>query len=268
MRFLFAVLLLALPLGMATAAPSPDLWKYWSQHDNQNQENIDHAAFTRLLKKYVVADGSLNRVRYGAVGKADKKALEDYIGRLEDTKITGYRKSEQQAYWINLYNAVTVDLIVENYPVKSIRKIGGGLFSAGPWDDKIITVEGKPMSLNDIEHRILRPLWKTPLNHYGVNCASIGCPNLRSQAYTGQNVTQALRANARDYINSARGAKFSNGELQVSKIYDWFNVDFGGSQTAVISHLRQYATPERSAKLDAAGGIDDYYYDWSLNDAK
>lgn len=270
MRLLIAAFLLASFSHTALAAPSPDLWKYWSQHAPDNEKTIDHSAFTAFLQANTVKDEKLklNRIRYGAVSSADKKTLKDYIKALESTKITQYNRGEQQAYWINLYNAVTVELVVDKYPVDTIRDIGGGLFSGGPWDEKLITVEGKAMTLNDIEHRVLRPIWPGPLNHYGVNCASIGCPNLRTEAYTAENLEESLRANAKAYVNSPRGVRFDDGDLQASKIYDWFSSDFGNSEQALISHLRQFAEPALSARLDAASGIDSYYYDWSLNGAE
>ncbi len=270
MRFTLAFLVLIGFCSAALAAPQPELLPHWKNHAPDSEKSIDHSAVTGFLQKYVVADPKLklNRVRYGAVSAADKKGLKTYIKQLEDTKITQYNRGEQRAYWINLYNAVTLDVVMDNYPVESIRKIGGSLFSGGPWDEKLITVEGKSLTLNEIEHEILRPIWPDPLNHYGVNCASIGCPNLRKEAYTSKNLMQALRANAKDYVNSPRGAKFNGDALEVSKIYDWFAVDFGGSEQAVISHLRKYAEPKLSAQLDAADGVSDYFYDWSLNDAK
>lgn len=270
MRLALAFVFLAGFAGIANAAPKPDLWKVWSAYAPDSTQTIDHTAFTQFLQKYVVKDTKLklNRVRYSQVSNADKKALKAYIKRLEGIKITHYNRDVQRAYWMNLYNAETLNLVLEHYPVSSIKKIGGGFFSSGPWDEKLLTVEGKELSLNDIEHRILRPIWTDPLNHYGVNCASVGCPNLRMQAFTGKDVTKALRANATAYINSPRGVRFKDGKLEVSEIYDWFSVDFGGTQQAVISHLRQYAAPALSAKLDAAKGIDGYMYNWSLNDAK
>ena len=274
MRFTLALPLLFTILtsfsSLAIAAPTIDLWPYWEKHTENSEKTIDHSEFSSVLQNNVVLDKSLNltRVRYGSFSAEDKKTLKAYIKRLEGTKITQYNRDEQYAYWINLYNAVTVDLVVSNFPVESIKEIGGGFFSGGPWDEKLITVEKKRLTLNDIEHRILRPIWKNPLTHYGVNCASIGCPNLRMEAFTGENVLTALRANAEDYINSPRGVKFEGGALQASKIYNWFAVDFGSSEQAVISHIRQFAAPKLSAKLDAASGIGGYYYDWSLNGAK
>jgi hypothetical protein len=154
--------------------------------------------------------------------------------------------------------------------VESIKDIdiSPGFFSVGPWDKKLVTVEGKELSLNDIEHRILRPLWQDPRIHYAVNCASLGCPNLRRQAYTATTAEEMLRKGAREYINHPRGAKVKKGDLIVSSIYNWFEEDFGGSEAAVIDHLTQYAAPKLKSRLDGINSIDDYRYDWSLNKAE
>ncbi|MES1942652.1 hypothetical protein PC39_00955 [Salinisphaera sp. PC39] len=254
--------------GAAAAAPEAEPWPRWKEHDPTSEATIDHGAWSEFLTRYIEPDPALdlNRLRYGAVSKADRAALAAYIRRLEAVDIDAHNRDQQLAYWLNLYNAATVRLILEDYPVDSIRDLGG-LFSSGPWDRKVVTVAGTRLTLNDIEHRILRPIWDTPLIHYGVNCASVGCPNLLKSAYTGAGVYRQLRDNARAYVNSPRGVRIEDGRVTASRIYDWYREDFGGSEAGVISHLRQYAAPALSARLDAAGEVDDYAYDWALNDA-
>ena len=119
---------------------------------------------------------------------------------------------------------------------------------------------------DDIEHRILRPLWREPRTHYAINCASIGCPNLMREAFTAGNTEALLDAGARAYVNHPRGVTVAGDNLVVSSIYDWFQVDFGGSDKGVIRHLRQYAEPALEARLQRFDSIDDDEYDWSLND--
>ncbi len=136
----------------------------------------------------------------------------------------------------------------------------------GPWGKKLVAVEGETLSLDDIEHRILRPIWRDPRIHYGVNCASIGCPNLIATAYTAENMDSLLTENARAYVNHPRGAVVEDGALTVSKIYSWFDEDFGGNEAGVIAHLRDYAGPELLARLRDIDDVADYEYDWALND--
>lgn len=174
------------------------------------------------------------------------------------------------AYWINLYNALTMQVVLEHYPVDSIRDIdiSPGWFSDGPWGAKLVGVEGEQLTLDDIEHRILRPIWQDPRIHYTVNCASVGCPNLALEAYTTANYNELAEAGVRAYINSPRGAVVDKGRLKVSSIYAWFKTDFGGTDASVIQHLRQYAEPELAAELDGVKKISDDFYDWSLNETR
>ncbi len=177
-------------------------------------------------------------------------------------------RSEQFAYWINLYNALTVKVVMDHYPVKSIRKINisPGWFSWGPWGKKLAIVEGERVSLDDIEHRILRPIWRDPMVHYAVNCASLGCPNLASVPYTAENAERLLDEGARNYINNRRGVSVSERGLIVSSIYRWFIEDFGGTDQSVIEHLKKYAAPDLAARLEGRVRIDGGHYDWTLND--
>lgn len=266
---LLGTLMLSLSLTMASAAPKAELWERWSAHNASSTEIINHEGWSNWLGKFVTlhADG-VNRVDYGRVGETERTQLRSYIDFLASLTISDFNRNEQQAYWINLYNALTVDVILEDYPVDSIRDIKSGLFSSGPWGRELISVEGQALTLDDIEHRILRPIWQDPRIHYAVNCASIGCPNLQTQAFTATNTNVLMDKAAREFINHERGATVENGDLLVSSIFDWFVSDFGGNDAGVIEHLRQYAGPELLSSLNGIDRIDDDRYDWNLNDSK
>jgi hypothetical protein len=165
---------------------------------------------------------------------------------------------------------LTVKLILGHYPLSSIRDIdiSPGWFSNGPWDAKLIRIEGRDLSLNDIEHRILRPIWKDERIHYAVNCASLGCPNLQPVAFTSMNCEDLLEKGARAYINHSRGVRREGRDLVLSKIYAWFEEDFGGSLMSILRHLRKYADPPLTEGLQGVPGDIDYQYDWRLNEAK
>ncbi len=266
--FLFAMLTIALPIltsGPAEAgvleklfAPKAKLWDYWARHDNDSDGTIDHSAWASFLSAYVNRgpDG-INRVDYGEVTEADRDSLNAYIDSMQSLTISAYSRPEQFAYWVNLYNAVTVDIILDHYPVKSIRdiKLSKGLLRKGPWSKKLLHVEGKELSLNDIEHRILRPVWQDPRIHYAVNCASIGCPNLMPEPYTAENTDRLLDLGAGDYVNHSRGVRIENGRLDVSSIYAWFESDFGGSDAGVIDHIKRYAEPALAKSLRGINGL-------------
>jgi hypothetical protein len=252
------------------AAPKADLWARWQAHDPAADTVIDHSEWERFLDRYLITDhpSGINRLRYGDVRPGDRSRLEAYLDDLEAVAVSGLNRDEQEAFWINLYNALTVKVILDHYPVSSITKIdlSSGLFSRGPWDAKLVEIEGEAISLNDVEHRILRPIWKDPRIHYAVNCASLGCPNLQSRAYTSSNLEVLLEKGAREYVNHPRGVSFEGRRLVLSSIYEWFQEDFGSSEEGVLNHLRRYAAHELAATLENYSGRISYQYDWSLNE--
>jgi hypothetical protein len=268
-RSFFTLLLLFTSFGQAGAAPRPVLWPYWDRADESNSATVDHSSWTNFLDSYLVTGSSdgVNRVQYSAVSSEDRAELEGYISSLERVAVRDLNSKEQMAYWINLYNALTVWVILDHFPVESIRDIdiSPGLFSDGPWGAKLLQIEGKKVTLDDIEHRILRPVYEDNRIHYAVNCASIGCPNLQPRAYTARNLEEMLEAGAREYVNSPRGARFEGNRLVVSSIYDWFQEDFGDSEGDVIEHLITYASPDLAAKLQVYRGRLRYEYDWDIN---
>lgn len=232
---------------------------------------ITHAnrIWARLLETYAVScDDGINRVRYAAWRESDREALDNYIRDLTAMKPADLRASTEKAFWINLYNALTIRVVLDHYPVESIRDIdiSPGLFADGPWGAELITIDGRDLSLDDIEHGILREKWSGPRIHYAVNCASLGCPNLARFPYRGDRLDAQLNAQARAYINHPRGVSIEQNGLVLSNIFDWYAEDFGDSEAELIAHLRSYAGAPLRAKLDASPEIADYRYDWALND--
>lgn len=264
----FVIAVGVLAYSYAHAAPKAELWARWQKHDPAGAQKVDHSAWDRLLKQHVVVHPSgINRVRYQDVRADDQKLLKNYLQMLQALPISTYNRKEQLAYWINLYNALTVDLILSRFPVASIRdiNISPGLLARGPWGAKLLTVEGEKLSLDDIEHRILRPIWKDNRIHYAVNCASLGCPNLQAAAYTSDNTDALLEKGAKEFINNSRGVALTGGKLKVSSIYVWFQEDFGGDAEGLMEHWRKYANPPLAAGLEKYTGGLSHDYDWRLN---
>ncbi|MFM9862229.1 MAG: DUF547 domain-containing protein [Micropepsaceae bacterium] len=264
----FAVLALSLALMPAKA-------DVLDQHFSTNNPNatmtVDHSAWERILSAYVVPSADrINRFAYGRVSAADKKALKAYLTALQGVKVTALKADEQRAFWINLYNALTIDVVLDAYPVKSIREIslGGSFFVSGPWAKPLVTVEGRKLSLDNIEHDILRKVWTDPRVHYAVNCASIGCPNLMTKAFTAANLDQMLTQGAKDYINHPRGVRAGAKGVTLSRIYSWYRRDFGANDSELLRHLATYAEPALKKQLASIDTIAGYDYDWSLNEAK
>ncbi len=243
---------------------------HWRDFGTGAVAAVDHGPWDRFLDRYVVTDDQgVNRVGYGDLTETDRRSLDDYIAALSRAPVTAMARAAQLAFWINLYNALTVDLVVDRFPVNSVRDIKPGFFAVGPWNMAVVEVEGRELTLNDIEHRILRPLWRDARIHYVLNCAAAGCPNLAREAFTAANVERLLEAGARAFINASRGVAFDRrGRLVVSKIYSWFREDFGGSVEGVLDHLRHYAEPALRKRLKNVRRIDKYRYDWSLNGAE
>ncbi|MGI9336976.1 MAG: DUF547 domain-containing protein [Gammaproteobacteria bacterium] len=252
----------------AAAAPKAELWARWERHNPDSVAVVDHSVWDAFLGQYLQERDGINLLDYDAAEKGEGKGLlKAYLDTLQKTPVSDLNRDEQRAFWINLYNALTADVVISNYPVDSIRDIEPGLFGGGgPWQKKLAQVEGEMLSLDDIEHRILRPIWQDARVHYAVNCASIGCPNLMTNAFTAENTEALLREGARDFINHPRGADVNaGGALVVSSIYEWFAEDFGGDDSGIIAHLRKYADDDLRGKLANVNAIADDDYDWRLN---
>ena len=258
-----------LALVVSCAGPSTDV--AWDAHDPANPERLDHGEWQALLDAYLMTEdpSGVHLVDYAKLraNAADRARLGDYIDYLQGLDPRTYAKDVQMAYWINLYNAVTLRVVVDAYPVGSIKEIHEGLIpGTGPWRDIHASVAGHALTLDNIEHDILRPIWRDNRIHYGVNCASIGCPNLAAEAYTAENLERLLDQAARDYVNHPRGVTLrADGSAVVSSIYSWYREDFGDSEAGVLEHLRTYAGEDLAERLRGFGKSLDHDYDWSLN---
>jgi len=265
LRFSWLVGMLMLT-GTALSAPKADLWPYWASHNDQSTTALDHSIWQQLLDTYVFENSDdINRVAYKQFSSADTKLLETYIRMMASVAPTGLNRAEQLAYWINLYNALTVQVVLAHPKAKSILKMKNGFFSIGPWNDVLLTIEGKEVTLNDIEHRILRPIWQDHRLHFALNCASIGCPNLSKMAYTSGNAQAQLQKSEADYLSHPRGVSLTKNRLKLSSIFDWYQVDFASNEQT----LKQYISsqlPEQAETILTAKNSIDYAYDWDLNE--
>jgi hypothetical protein len=255
-------------LGAALAAPAhaEDL-PMFAAENSQSQVTIDHTIWGEILSRYLVVNPIvINRFDYRRVTSADRARLQSYLARLQTVNPATLAAAEQHAYWINFYNSLTVEVILEHYPVKSILDISSGWFKPGPWDLKLVTVKGQKLSLNNIEHDILRKYWKESRVHYALNCASLGCPDLAVMPYSGHALDAELDGAARAFVNHPRGVYVHNDRLVLSSIYDWYRKDFnGGMDEAIIASVRKYTNPQLAAELGHQSRISGYQYDWRLN---
>ena len=232
---------------------------------------FDHKPWQDMLSRYIrTTPEGINLFAYADVTTADRKRLKDYLYSLQQAPVSALSRNAQMAFWINLYNAKTIDVVLDHYPLRSIREIKAdqATDTAGPWHLQDLVVEGRPLSLNNIEHDILRRKWRDPRVHYAVNCASSSCPNLAAAPFTEENLDAMLDAGARSYINRSRGVTVEGDRLVLSQIFEWYRRDFGGTDAQIVSHISTFADETLKSKLEAIRSIGNYDYDWSLNEAK
>lgn len=253
--------------GAALAMPQASYWAFWDQSKDSNSATIDHGGLDFILSTYVVANhpSGINRFRYGDVTSQDKRKLKDYIDRTAKIDPRAYSRDEQKIYWLNLYNALTINLVLDHYPVASIKDISAKTGPSGPWDEPLVKVAGKKLSLNDIEHRILRPIWKDHKVHFGLVGASLGCPNLQPAAFTVANSRVLLKKVGSDFVNHRRGLLLENGQLQASSIFDWYEQDFAGDKKTLLKVFAHYAEDRKALYLLGFTGEIKYNYDWAIN---
>ncbi|MFW6094710.1 MAG: DUF547 domain-containing protein [Pseudomonadota bacterium] len=264
------IVLAAVAAGGLRAAPNAELWAVWREAAADDAGmRLEHGEWQTLLDRYLLATEDGRTVfAYDAVTPADRQRLERYLARLASIDPRKLARAEQLPYWINLYNALTVSVVLDHPDAPSIRRMGGGWFGAGPWDDELLEIAGHAVTLNDIEHRILRPIWQDHRIHYALNCASVGCPNLAPRAYTRANAQRLLEAGEDAYLDHPRGVAFTEeGTLRLSSLFDWYLEDFGGSRAALLDYLAG-ERPGLAQRLTDYQGEIEFHYDWSLNDAE
>ena len=232
------------------------------QPSGVNTKPPTHQAWTELLQLYVDDKGFVDYKGF----KNDKKRLENYLNTLSNNAPDPKRwsKPEQLAYWINAYNAYTVKLIVDNYPVESIQDLHPTLKVPGVntvWHKKFFSIGGQQSSLDEIEHQILRKNFNEARIHFAINCASFSCPLLRNEAYTAEQLEQQLSEQTRLFINDPSRNKISPNELELSKIFSWFKGDFT-KEGSLIDFLNTYS----KTKIKQDADIDFMDYNWDLNE--
>ena len=213
-------------------------------------DKVDHSILDQLLQKYVSKTGFVD---YAGLSR-NRAQLNLYLTNVSAQIPDGsWSREESLAYWINVYNAYTIDLILTNYPVSSIMDLDNG----NPWEVKRINLDGKKYSLNQIEHEIIRPQFKDPRIHFAVNCAAMSCPKLHYRAMTAANVDGTLNSLTKEFINNSAQNIIGDNRAQLSKIFEWYAVDFGN----LMNYINRYA----STKLDIGANVSYREYDWKLN---
>lgn len=239
----------------------------WSAYDDASELTIDNSLWQETLDNYLVADTQSGVHLFDYEGLIDdgREPLDNYVALLESNDPLTLNRQEQKSYWINLYNAATVQLIIDNYPLASITTLGSNPVDFGPWNDEVVTINNIPLSLNDVEHRIIRPLYNDYRIHFGVNCASIGCPDLATEAYTAETIDQQLDEASERYLAHPRGLRFENGKLLLSSLFEWYASDFGKTLPEILTTLGKHTSDEVRTQLAGYEGDPEFAYDWALN---
>ncbi|RTQ47485.1 DUF547 domain-containing protein [Hymenobacter gummosus] len=223
---------------------------------------FDHSAYDRLLKKYVDAKGLVNYKAW----KADQQGLNQYLARLsQNPPAATWPQAEQIAYWINAYNAYTIRLILDHYPLRSIKDIGSKIqipLVNTPWAAEFFSIGGRKMSLDYIEHTVLRKQFDDPRIHFALVCASLSCPRLRPEAYTAARLSPQLDAQGRDFLRDPAKNKVGKTSAQLSRYFDWYKADWSQNGQSVASWVNRYAATPMSP--DARISYLDY--NWQLNE--
>lgn len=218
---------------------------------NSFAQNFDYKSYNQFLGKYVSDKGNVN---YEKIAK-NKSELDAIIKQFEKKPISDkWTKNDELAFWINAYNVYTLKIVIDNYPIKSIKEIDN------VWDKKFIPSGKNKISLADIEHKILRKM-NEPRIHFAINCASFSCPNLLNEAYLPQTLDKQLETVTKSFINDKTKNKITKSEINISEIFNWFGGDFKTKKTSVIDFLNIYST----IKIDKKAKIKYLDYNWILN---
>ena len=271
MNFRFAAVAI---IGFATWSSSQTsaavLGKSWPASQQVSIDQIDHSPLSVLLKRYVDRDGYVDYTAWKASSR-DRRSLLAYLQSLSRANITKKAaKAAKVAFWINAYNAVTIEGILRVYPTSSIRNHTAKVFGYNMWTELPLIVGSGRFSLDHMEHEILRKLGE-PRIHFAIVCASIGCPRLQTEAYTAQGLEQQLARNAKDFFarRKNQGINRKSKILFLSSIMDWFGEDFGATQSKQLAAIYKYL-PASAQELVVQKGASVKYldYNWNLNDQK
>lgn len=256
------------PSRTLSEGPAAPISGYWERHVTGSKRQVDHGPLAALLERYVIerSDG-VHLFAYGDLSPAERGSLDGYIHELAGFAIDSLDRREQYAFWLNLYNALVLRLVLSRYLVLSIHDIrfGIGPFGAGPFERELVAVLGQPLSLSDIRDRILWPIFKDPRLYYGLCDAAIGSPNLQRRVFTGERVDRMLDGAALDFVNHPRGVRSEGKDFVLSGLYERRAEAFGGSIAKVLEHVGSYATPGASSGLAGKLSVR-FEFDWSLND--
>ena len=249
--------------GCLVAAPDADVDSFWDDSEPSSELRLNHSPWQYFLDEYLESahPSGINRVKYNAVTKEDKAKLNEYLAYIGQFDPRQLAKDEQKAMWLNLYNALAVSLVLDDPSVSSIRQVRR---VSSPWKSPLIEITMQEISLDTIEHKILRPIWNDPRVLFGLNCASLGSGSLPAKVYTGDNVDNLLEQVTREFLGSPAGVTFNGNRAVVSSLFRWYRDDFVGGVTGIKRFIAKHSTPEMAARINKTRRLS-YQYEWALN---
>ena len=257
--FLFASV--ATPIAPTYAVEAEPI-AFWDDHEANSRLKPDHSAWQSVLDTYLVDDhpSEINRFDYAAVSAEDEKKLLGYVSYLQQLDPRQLNRASQQAYWLNLYNATLVLYVIVAAPRNSIRSLNRSDF----WSTERFNITQQNLSFDDIEHGILRPLYNDPRILFALNRATLGSANLSATAFTAANLDEMLESSARGFVNHPRALKISKNEIELSRLFHWYQSDFGGDIQAVKAYLKTYLDEQTAFEIEQTSKVR-YQFDWALN---
>lgn len=253
--------------GWAQTQIPSKLIEFWDDREESSPIKVNHSAWQSILDRYLDDQhpSGINRFDYYGVSSVDRQRLQDYLDYLQLLEPRQFNTAEQKAYWINLFNATVVALVIGNgEEVSSIRLIRTSFRRPFPWQREVLEVLTKKLNLDNIQNGIIRPIYKDSRMHYALHKGALGSPNLLKQAFTADNLDALLDKAATEFVNHPRAVSRNGNNIVLSTLYESYADDFSADQGSLISYLSTLLKPELAEQLEQFDQIN-FAYDWDLN---
>jgi len=268
--FMFIALVLLLIVPIANAAPKAKLIEFWNDREPSSTMQISHDAWQEILTAYVDDQhpSGINRFNYSAVTAGDALKLKNYLDYLQKMEPRQLNSEEAKAYWINMFNAILVDKVIDAYRSGSTRAVdrllNGGLRSSAGWGRDVAEVAMQSISLNDIEHGILRPIWNDPRIHFAITACTLGGANIQKTAFNGENNEELLEKARAEFFQHPRSVRVDGNRIVLNSVFDWYRSDFAPNRQALLTYIRQNVDQSKRQTLQGLTRTS-FDYNWNLN---
>lgn len=268
-KFVAPVFLLIFFVLDAHAAPKAELIKFWNDNEPLSTMQVDHNPWQEILTAYVDDQhaSGINRFDYSAVTASDARKLKEYLAAIQKIEPRQLNPNEAKAYWINMFNAVLVDKVVDTYQSgsrRAIRRIlNGGIRSSG-WGKEVAEVVMQSISLNDIEHGILRPIWNDHRIHFALSANTVSGANIQKTAFSGNNIEELLEKARVEFFQHPRSVRVNGNRMILNSIFEWYASDFASNKRALLAYISENVSEDKRQAIRGLTKIR-YDYSWNLN---